>query len=259
MIKRCISIYRYYSERVTREDTTSLSYYLLLSIVPAITLIVLIADGLSLDAVMIQEVLSRYLTLEMSTFIMTLLARPQTHYLSYVSFAICLYVASQGFYSMQVIMDRLYERDEEDTVVTYLKQRGISMFNTLLFIMLLMGLIFVMAIVPTVHSLFDIELVSKAGKYITLFGFMSLIMLMLNLIVPTFHLKIKEVILGSLLSAGAILAITYGLSIYIRYASYETLYGPLASVAIALLALNLISNAIYAGVCLNAYLYDRKK
>lgn len=85
-----------------------------------------------------------------------------------------------------------------------------------------------------------------------------LIILLLNIFISPFKLKLKDVALGGLISLFAIVLGTIGFALYVRiFNSYNAFYGSLAGIVVFLFWVYIIMTGMVVGVIVNAELYRK--
>ena len=166
-------------------------------------------------------------------------------------------ISSRGFFKMNQVANRLYLIDKETTL--YIRKRFNSIGNTLLFLVSIVFLIFFIGFIPGLGIVLSSISSLPCAKYFYIFFLGVILLLLINLIVPSIRLKIRDVIIGSLFSSVGIVALLYIYELFFNLASYTNLYGPLASVAAMLIVLNWMSNLIYFGMSMNACIYQMNK
>lgn len=214
----------------------SLSYSLLLAVLPGLFLLVLLFQYSIIDISPLLDFLYRYIPVDLiSPFIDYLLQRNDSTLIStIISLGIAVYVASQCFYSF------LLFSAHHEGFKTYHFIIRIKAILLYLFFMLSLGGLGILLYLFSLSSLFAI--------YLLLILFFVLFYQTLSFCKHKWHYGV----LGALFSSTAIY-ITGVLFLWVvqTFTSYDSVYGPLASLMILFLSVYVLSSLIYFGFCLN--------
>ena len=216
----------------------SLSYSLLLTILPAVTVAVYSFQFLEFDPISLIEGLSHFLPETFITpFIEFLLTKNSTTFLlSLISITISLYLSSRCIYSFLLIS---ISNEKVDYPLWSLRIYSIYEFVLIYFYVLAYLMI---------NSLFDSFLITTILYFgASLFGFYTFYHLC------TFKVREKTYgLIGACFSSIAIYLIgTLFFTIITTFTNYENVYGPLSSFMILLLVVFIISLVIYMGYIIN--------
>ncbi len=247
-MKRIRRLYEFYVRHVSIEDTTSLAYYFILSLIPAATLLASFAQMVHFDLAKDTKVLHFIFSENIANNVLNLLSSRSVSYYSLITLLICLYVCSKGIYRVTRTVDYMYKVDPKP----YMPARLDAAFNTLLLVILILGLMVLMTIVPWLFNWLNLSPIWSLIQYGGGFFFILVIVLIMFKVVPSVALSLKDIYKGAIVTSVLFILIIFGFSIYLRFANYTTIYGPFASVAVLLLMFDFFAKAIYIGFAINA-------
>lgn len=218
----------------------SLSFSLLLTIPPAITVFVSSFEILNLDVSVIPQFLSQFLPRELiEPFIDFLMNKSSASFtVSLISMGASLYLSSRANYSFLLIA----LNDEE---VSYPKWsvRLYSVFEFLLIYLYVLGII-ALATYLSQYFMFAVPVLLFSASFIGFYAFFHLC---------TFKVRGKKFgLAGALFSSSAIFLV--GLlffRIVAEFTRYDSIYGPLSSLMVLFLSVFIVSNIIYFGYVIN--------
>lgn len=248
-MKKAKAIYTFYRNHVSVEDTTSLAYYFILSIVPAATLLTVLLQFFHLDISKITFLDLSLMSEDVLELLQSVIASRNVSAYSIISLGICLYVCSKGVYRMTKNVNYMYKVDS----LPFVPARFFAAVDTLLILLLIIGIVLFVTVVPFIFRFFHLSPLWNMVKYGGSFFYSFIVMVMINMLVPSLKLRFKEVYLGSLVTSVLFILIIFGFSIYLRFANYSTVYGPFASLAVLLMIFDFFSKAIYLGYAINAF------
>ena len=214
----------------------SLSFCLLLALLPALIILLKIFQNDLLDETKLVNLLYDYVPkILLSPFIEYVLSQEYTTFISLViSSVFSIYLASNAIYSFMLI-SMTDENFSSYAILVRLKA-------VVLFIVLVMGIVgltFLSYIIPNYTSI-----VILGGLFIVFYFFYRF--LSFEKRPPSYG------VIGAIFtSVGIVLIGMFFFYIVDNYTRYYALYGPLASLMILLISIYLISNVIYFGYCLN--------
>lgn len=122
---------RLFRLEVKSSDTTSLSYYLLLSVVPSLTLLVILLNWLHLDVLKFETLLLQFFSDDLTAQLIAFMQQKDVSYISIFTIIMCLLISSRGIFKMKQVSDRLYGFTNKQT--RYVKSRFSAVVNTLFF------------------------------------------------------------------------------------------------------------------------------
>lgn len=126
------------------------------------------------------------------------------------------------------------------------------------FILISAILIIAFGILPSLTFVLDWLALAGLSKLLLVFCISYVLMLLINLIVPSVWPGFKAGCLGALISAVGMTVVMVFINLFRNAATYDTIYGPLASIAAILILLNWMSHIIYFGICFSSVIYLEK-
>lgn len=243
-----------YRQELDSSDTTSLSYYMILSLVPILTLILIALSYIHFDFENVTTTLLKYFSSDMTTMIVEYLTEHDRYYFSLAAILLSLIVSSRGIYRLNQVTNRLYE--VPSSYLEQFKHRFKAMLDTVTFVLLVVVIIMLFGALPLIN-LFFFDLIW--GRIILGFVLVFLLMLLINLIVPSVWPGFKAGCCGALVSSIGIVFLHLFMGLFSNATTYHTIYGPLATIAAWLILLNWMSHIIYFGICYSSVIYLKKK
>lgn len=254
-MNQLLNALRLFRLEVKSSDTTSLSYYLLLSVVPSLTLVVIILNWLHLDVVKFENILLQFFSDDVTAQLIAFMQQKEVSYISIFTIIMCLLISSRGIFKMKQVSDRLYGFSNKQTL--YVKSRFNAVVNTLFFLLIVVFLVLLIGFLPGVGFVISTLSLVPFSRYIFTFLAVLGLMLLINLIIPSDLPRLIDVYIGSLVSTIGIMALLIFYEAFFNISTYTNLYGPLASIAAVLIILNWMSNVIYFGISLSAVRHRR--
>jgi Predicted membrane protein len=258
MKKIIIRLYNHYNKTIKQSDTASLSYLLLLSIVPAITILFLVASFIDVDFKIVINILEIYFTNEMIDIFNEILdvgsKRIDIEITSIVVILSVLWASSKGMHSAKLVANKFYGVDYHAKNIV--KERLISIFNTFLVIILIISFIMLFGVVPIVVQILKTNDQYLFLRLLLVFIIAFIVMLVLNYVIPSVRLSFKNIVVGSFFSAVMLCIFIIVFIKILQYWDYKNIYGPLALIVVSLIGLNFISVIIYLGFCINSLFYE---
>ena len=161
-----------YRNKVNKNASISLAYYLIMSIVPICSLCAFLASVLNIDLSNLEVLLTEYLTPEFSNIVTNSLTVKHISFSSMVVLIISLYVVSK-------VIDQMYEISK--TLFNYASNRNfivermITIFKTLIVLILLMLITSLLTFIPIIDSFINLsDSISFNNSYLFLVLFISL-------------------------------------------------------------------------------------
>lgn len=216
--------------------TYALAYSLITGVAPFLIIIVLFVGPYVYNIEQIILFLQRYIPAELvNPFVEYLSASNLTNLWLIISlFGISIWVASKSIYSFLLQSSR-----HDDVDINPIFLRGLAMIY---FVVIIGGL----GIIVSLLSLFPL-----VNRYILPFIMLFFFLLFYRLL-SFKKRKMKDLIYGSLFSAVVISALgRLFFNIIDQYTSYQSVYGPLASLMILLISAYIIAWVIYCGYVIN--------
>ncbi|MEG0824009.1 MAG: YhjD/YihY/BrkB family envelope integrity protein [Erysipelotrichaceae bacterium] len=214
----------------------SMAFSLLLALAPALTVFVMLFSYAYLDVNIITNFFSGFLPSDLIVpFVEYIIAREYTSILSIVvSLVVSFWLASRCIYSF-LLINATHEE------IPFPKW-SIRIKSIILFILLVGGIIGAIIIASLLDGIFPI--ISSV--------FMVIIFTLLYRMLSFRKKPLSYGLIGGLFSTCGMLILGYVfIQLVTHYTRYTSIYGPLASLVILMLAMYVISSIIYFGFCLN--------
>ena len=256
-IKRVISIIRLPEMRILPGQ---LAFFLVISIIPLITLVVTIGSGFGLPATSIKETIESVVP---SNILEYLVPTANTSMLSFnviVFFVAAFILASNGTYSIVNTSNEIYKVKGNSEV----KKRAKAVLMTIILVMLLLFLILVPAfgdvlvklIIDSIHNDSASNIIE--GIYHILKYPISLFLIYYNLkllytIAPDTKISSRSTIPGALFTTIMWLLSYKIYAFYVDYfANYNVFYGGMSNILVLLIWVYILAYIFTLGMCFNA-------
>ena len=256
-IKRVISIIRLPEMRILPGQ---LAFFLVISIIPLITLVVTIGSGFGLPATSIKETIESVVP---SNILEYLVPTANTSMLSFnviVFFVAAFILASNGTYSIVNTSNEIYKVKGNSEV----KKRAKAVLMTIILVMLLLFLILVPAfgdvlvklIIDSIHNDSASNIIE--GIYHILKYPISLFLIYYNLkllytIAPDTKISSRSTIPGALFTTIMWLISSKIYAFYVDYfANYNVFYGGMSNILVLLIWVYILAYIFTLGMCFNA-------
>ncbi len=242
---------RYYKQYINKTDTVCLTYYLILAIVPVITLMMLFINFIGLDRDIMVSVVSKAFTDDATSFIVDLFMDRSSSTLSLITICTSTYVSSQGTYRMILTVDKMFHVRQEMSAFSL---RVHAIFDIILIMLLIIGAILGIYFMPDLFEHFNLHIFSGAT---TIFAILVIyvILVVIFKVVPSIRIRWRDTLLGALCTTVLWCAITLAFRIYLSVVNMSNVYGTFATVALLLMIIDFYSQALYFGFAVNALKY----
>lgn len=241
------------------------AYFILMSVIPAIVLILALLRYTSLDSSVLILALEGFvpeaLMPTVTRLITSLYDTSSTVLVSVTAFA-AVWAASRGIYGLVRGLNRIYDVKENRS---YVYTRLMSVVYMVLFIVMLL-------LTLTIH-VFGQTLLSKLPqsqspvirflmelipiRFVVLFGLQTVLFTAIFMTFPNRRNKLLPSIPGAVLASLGWLVFSDLFSIYVeRFSNYPSIYGSLSALALAMLWLYICIEIVFYGGALNKYLMD---
>ena len=231
----------------------ALTFYIILSLIPVITIIFLILSLLGYKIDDLLEYLKNYLELNEGTILLLnnyFSNIPSTSRTIFkIGFLILVYISSKGLYFFSFVYAKIYKTETKYT--KFFKQKLWGVLSSLLLDGFLAVLIIFLTFFDNIFTFKNSDF--KGAIIFFLISFILFIFLLfLYSISSKEKVKFKDIYFGALLSA---LGITIGMNMYIfylnNYSNAKNYYGPLTSYILLLLVIYYSSFITLLGVEIN--------
>ena len=226
----------------------TLAYYLVLSIVPIITLIAAGCSKFSISTDDITTIFEAILPNGVEDLLISVINSAKESNLSFVLIILTFIFASNGAHSIILASNTLYNIEDK----SYLERRIKALFLTLVLIGLILFIIFVIA--TQVYSIFII--LKWPVAIVTVFFLIKVIYTM----APDSRIPSKYVNKGAIFTTIGLIISTSMYSYYANnIADYSYIYGNLANIIVLMVLFFVIAYFIVAGIAINANIYELEK
>lgn len=230
-----VPFYFEYKKVIPINFNASLSYYLVLALVPSFLLIYLVSNYLIKDLTVIEEIINLILPNIYSEELIEFLNKDHLKFNPYILLIIivCLNIESNGVKNLIRSINEIFNLENPHRVKIK------SILLTLLLVLLESGLLYIATFVNSCLSVFTYL------RFLILFLIVLFAFIFIYKFMPSITFKIKDVISYSIIGAFVISIIILAFNIFIDYYSkMELYYGPFSILVSVLLLFKLISNII---------------
>lgn len=242
-----------------------LAFFLVLSIIPTITLIGYVTSLFSLSIDGVADMIGSNIPDSIKNILITAFNNPGFD--TWITILFGFFIASNGEHSIIVASNLLFKIDNQD----YLRRR-IKAFNMLVIIVLLLvfTLIFIAFGNMIVKVLIDYILIDEGVKiaYSALLFFrwpiaatvIFILIKTIYTIAPDSNIPSKDMTRGALFTTIGWLFVTAIYSIYVtNFANYDMFYGSLSNIIALMTWVYILSYILVIGIAINSESYNRKK
>lgn len=251
----CLNIYDNYRKVVPSYAAAALSFYLLLILIPAFSLVAIAMSLFNLDMSLIENIISQVIMPEYANMLIDILESRTVDTVALITIIMSIYIVSRGVGNIYEVSKNMYNQKNDENIVSYYFYTfRITIFLLVLFI----GIIAVLAMKPLalvwnmLYSYFGI-------RHILLYFLMVFCLMSIYMIVPRIHIHHSDAFQGALVASALMLVLYYALNIYFRFADFQSLYGPLAFIVVILFVFNWAAEIFYIGMYVTNIVYLRRR
>lgn len=244
-----------------------IAYFIVLSIIPLVSLIGFIASLFSIDVDYVVDAINGSLPKQIIEIILPAFSNPSL--LTGISFVIVFFIASNGTSSIIVASNILFKLEDTGYIRRRIKAFLMLLILVTLFLFMLIVLAFGDNLIEIVFKLIFTSSIPKAVYEIFLFAkwlvgllIVFILVKMIFTIAPDSPIPSKNMNKGALFTTLAWLLITSIYSIYVtNFADYSLFYGSLANIVILMIWIYILSYTLVIGIAINSddYLEDKKE
>lgn len=243
-----------------------LAFFLLLSIIPLVAIIVAIAGEFSLSIETVINIINDNLPKEIADFITQIIDGKSLN-MNIVIFCISGFIlASNGPHSMIIASNIIYKIKDKDFLTRRTKAIIMTVVLVLLFIFMLIVPVFGDKIINLIITYLSNDQINNivSTTYSVLKYPLSLCIIyffvkLLYTMAPDTHIKSRETTTGAIFTTIGWIIATEIYTFYVNYfGNYNLLYGSVANLIILFLWIYLLSYIFVLGMALNASSYDEK-
>lgn len=240
-----------------------MSYFLVMSIMPLITLISFIASFFNLSITEVTEFALKFLPTEVANLIIPMLTNTNMS-LNLILMFVGFYIVSNGMHSIILVSNTLYKTEEENPIRTRIR--------SLLLTIILMNLFFFTLVVMAfgniiVKFILDLQIFAPISNYVYQlfvllkypFAFILIYFFIKTLytLSPVKKIKSKFVTKGALFTTAGWIIVT---AIYSYYANniahYDLFYGNISNLVVLLIWVYILSYIFVFGIGINVTEYE---
>lgn len=253
--QKCVSIYDDYREAVPSYASAALAFYLLLILIPAFSLVAVGTSLLNVDMSLVEDILNRVIMPEYAAMLIDILESRSINTVALITMIISLYTVSRGVGHIYEISKNMFHEDKDEGIVSYYVY---TIKVTIFLLMFFIGIIAVLAMGPLayifnfLYSLFGI-------RHILLYFLMVFCLMCIYMFLPRVRIHVSDAFEGAMVASALILILYYGLNIYLRFANFQSVYGPLAALVVILFIFNWAAEIFYIGMYITNILHVRRK
>ena len=244
-----------------------LAFFLLLSIVPLLMVVVVVASQFSLSIDAVTDSLKQAVPKEVFDFIIAIFNSKKVS-INIIIFCISGFIlASNGPHSMIISSNLLYKIKDKDFLTRRVKALIMTIFVVILFLFILVVPVFGNQIIKVLTEMIPSDSVVNAIKvcydilkYPTTILIIFMFIKILYTMAPDKKIPSKNTTTGALFTTLGWIVCTEIYSLYVnRLVNYNLLYGSLANLIILLIWIYLLSYIFVLGMALNAVSYEEEK
>ena len=230
-----MSFFNEYKKVIPLNFSASLSFYLVLALVPSFMLVYLVADYILNDFLVIEEIIKLIFPNDYSNELISFLNKEHLKFSPYliIIILICLNIISNGVSNLSKSINIIFDLKKEENI----KVRSILL--SVLLIMMEGVLLYLASFINYYFSVFTYL------RFLILFSIVLFAFLFIYKFLPSTPFKIKDVLNLSIIGSFIISIVILGFNIFIDYYSnINYYYGPLSIIVSILILFKLISNII---------------
>lgn len=252
-LKKVRFVFSYLNAKKYTTLAGTLTFFLVMSVVPFLFWLTLLFGRLNID---FEQLLDFAIFDQVRDVILFFQesARSATAGASIVLLATTLYSSTNLFFHMRRSGEIIFEYKRKKGSLVLRLSALVLIFVVMLFFLsgvglFLLGSLFIKRLFPS--------FVAKISLYILLGVVAFAFLLLLNLYICPYRLRVKDALWGSLLSLLLGGVASFGFSIYVHFSSAEKLYGAAVFFILFLLWLYVLMICFVVGVIFNCYLAER--
>ncbi len=267
LIGRTVHLYRHVQSLDIPLHAANAGFFIILSIFPALVLILSLLRYTGLQVSSLVEVLSSILPAALmgtAEELVLLTYENSTGALVGISALTALWSASKGVYGLLTGLNQVYGVSEDRG---WLYTRCISVLYTFVFLAVLLLTLVVHVFGGTILALLPISrvrLIRILGRivdfrFLLLLTVQTVVFMLIFAFLPNGRNRLRDTVPGAILASLGWLVISGAFSVYVeRFASLKNIFGSVYTLALAMLWLYFCLCLIFYSAALNQYLEDRK-
>jgi len=267
LIGRTVHLYRHVQSLDIPLHAANAGFFIVLSIFPALVLVLSLLRYTGLQVSSLVEVLSSILPGALMPTVEELVMltyENSTGALVGISALTAIWSASKGVYGLLTGLNQVYGVSEDRG---WFHTRLISVVYTFVFLAVLLLTLVIHVFGGTILALLPISRVRLVRiltgivdfRFLLLLGVQTVVFMLLFAFLPNGRNKLRDTVPGALLASLGWLVISWVFSLYVEhFASLTNIFGSVYTLALAMLWLYFCLCLIFYSAALNQYLEDRK-
>ena len=254
LYEKCIKIYDDYRAVIPPYAAAALSFYLLLILIPASSLVAIGTSFLNVDMTIVENLINKYVMKDYAVMLIDVLESTSIDTVALLTIVFSFYAVSRGVGNIYEISKNMYPESREESIVSYY----IYTFKiTLVLLVLFIGITSVMAIRPLAY-LFNILYPLFGIRHIILYFLIAFCLMLIYLIVPRVRVRYRDAFQGAMIASALMLVLYYCLNIYNRFADFQSVYVPLSFIIVILFVFDWAAEVFYIGLYVTHILHERR-
>ena len=252
---KAMAIYDDYRSYVPSFSSAALSFYLIILLIPATTIIAVVTSYLHVSVDILEMAIKEFIQPAYADMLLKTLKSSSLNTVSVLVFFWSIYAVSRGVGNIYDISKKMYStQDSNESVVSW------YMYVFKVTILLLATLITSIVLLATgpISKIFNFLYGIAYCRFALLFIIMVLFFMAIYMIVPRERVTYHEAMQGALVTSGGLVILYIALNIYFKYADLTSLYGPLTSICVILFVFDWASEIFYVGMYLTHIAFLRR-
>lgn len=253
---KAMAIYDDYRSYVPSFSSAALSFYLIILLIPATTIIAVVTSSLHISVEILEMAIKEFIQPTYADMLLNTLKSSSLNTVSLLVLFWSIYAVSRGVGNIYDISKKMYSTDgDNESVISWY----IYVFKvTLLLLATLITSIVLLATGP-ISKIFNFLYGIAVCRFVLLYVIMVLFFMAIYMIVPRERVTYHEALQGALVTSGGLVILYIALNIYFKYADLTSLYGPLTSICVILFVFDWASEIFYVGMYLTHIAFLRRK
>lgn len=259
-----------FSEKLKEDHVSAYSamssYFMIMSFVPFLMLLLSLAKYLPFTADDVMNLLKSISLVNENSFLQSILDEIFTHSnfsIMGLTIITLLWAASKGVWAMIQGFNSVYDIEESRNTLIL---RISAMFYTLALMIVIVITLILLVFSSSIHSYVTMHfprLAPIAALLVNLRGFFSLFILtgfflLLYIFIPARKSSIKDEMVGAVFASLGWSVFSFGFSIYVsRFSSYTKIYGSLGTILLFFLWLYMLMYIMFLGAEINFFLSEQ--
>lgn len=242
-----------------------ISFFVVLSIIPLASLLVMIISKLSLNFDIVTNIITHYIPSNISQLILGIFEQQKVGAMDIFFIAMALYLASKATHSIIVAATQIYNGKQRHFVRTRIK----AIIMLIILSLLVVGLVAVLTLGGNFlkylnevngNVYYYVNLIYNISKWPFVFFMIFFVIKVIYTIAPNVKVPSKSVNKGALLTAIVWVISTYAFSFYVtNLANFNKFYGNLSNLIILMIWIYWLCYIFVYGMTINEYEFNSKE